>query len=204
MNKKIKIPESWEDITIGQYQYYTKSIEHARTDKEKAVVAITAFCDLNELEVEYLTNASYNDIVQRLKWVEEEPREHYELIQIFEVEGNQYGFIPNWAKLTFGEYVDLEMHCTKGDLWQNLDRALAIMYRPVIEHIKGHYKIEDYTIDEDRVALMREMPMTLAVGAMVFFWNTAETFAIDMPSYSQVWNSPRANGSSGINGDGTE
>ena len=204
MNKKINIPEGWGDITIGQYQYYMTSLEHAVTDKEKAVVAITAFCDLNEAEVEYLTNVSYNDIMERLKWVEEEPQEHHELVQIFEVEGRQYGFIPNWAKLTFGEYVDLESHCTKGTLLDNLDRAMAVMYRPVTEHIKGHYSIEDYTVDEQRVALMREMPMTLAVGAMVFFWNIAETFANDMPFYSQVWNSQRENGSSGINGVGTE
>ena len=169
MKKKLTIPTSWNDVTIRQYQYYAASIDKAITTRQKAMVAVTAFCGLSEEEVPYLTQDSYEDIVSRLHWVNQAPESDADLIQLFEHEGVEYGFIPNWTKLTFGEFVDLEHFASEGRLVENLDRAMALMYRPVIEKVKGHYTISDYTIDEGRVAIMRDMPMTLAVGAMVFF-----------------------------------
>ena len=204
MKKKLTIPTSWNDVTIRQYQYYAASIDKAITTRQKAMVAVTAFCGLSEEEVPYLTQDSYEDIVSRLHWVNQAPESDADLIQLFEHEGVEYGFIPNWTKLTFGEFVDLEHFASEGRLVENLDRAMALMYRPVIEKVKGHYTISDYTIDEGRVAIMRDMPMTLAVGAMVFFWNIAEIFANGLRSSLPPSNNPKENGSLGINGVGTE
>jgi len=81
---------------------------------------------------------------------------------------------------------------------------MALMYRPITEKVHGHYQIEDYAVDEPRIEVMRSMPMTIAVGAMVFFWNIAETFARDLRSSLPPSNNRKGNGSFGINGVGTE
>ena len=204
MKKKITIPTSWNDVSVREYQYYAASIDKATTTRQKAIVAITAFCGLNDAEVPYLTQDSYEDIVRRLSWVQQPPEGHVDLVQTFEYEGIEYGFIPNWSKLTFGEFVDLEHYATDGKFVDNLDRAMGLMYRPIIEKAHGHYRIEDYEIDESRIAVMRDMPMTIAVGAMVFFWNIAENFAKDLRSSLRPSSNPKDNGSLGINGVGTE
>ena len=204
MKKKITIPTSWNDVSVREYQYYAASIDKATTTRQKAIVAITAFCGLNEAEVPYLTQDSYEDIVKRLAWVQQPPEGDVDLVQTFEYDGIEYGFVPNWSKLTFGEFVDLEHYATEGRFVENLDRAMALMYRPIIEKAHGHYRIEDYEIDEARIEVMRDMPMTIAVGAMVFFWNIAETFAKDLRSSLPPSSNPKDNGSFGINGVGTE
>ena len=132
MKKKLTIPTSWNDVTIRQYQYYAASIDKAITTRQKAMVAVTAFCGLSEEEVPYLTQDSYEDIVSRLHWVNQAPESDGDLLQLFEHEGIEYGFIPNWTKLTFGEFVDLEHFASEGSLVENLDRAMALMYRPGI------------------------------------------------------------------------
>jgi len=204
MKKKITIPTSWNDVTVREYQYYAASIDKATTTRQKAIVAITAFCGLTEDEMPYLTQESYEDIVARLDWVNSPPEGDVDLVQTFEFEDTEYGFIPNWNKLTFGEFVDLEHYATDGRFVDNLDRAMALMYRPITEKAHGHYRIEDYTIDEARIGIMRDMPMTIAVGAMVFFWSIAENFATDSQSYLPPSSKERGNESFGINGVGTE
>ena len=44
MKKKITIPTSWNDVSVREYQYYSASIDKATTTRQKAIVAITAFC----------------------------------------------------------------------------------------------------------------------------------------------------------------
>ena len=206
MKKKITIPTSWNDVSVREYQYYAASIDKATTIHK----AKGHRCHYRVLWFDRGRDAipdarqAYEDIVARLDWVNSPPEGDVDLVQTFEFEGTEYGFIPNWNKLTFGEFVDLEHYATDGRFVENLDRAMALMYRPITEKAHGHYRIEDYTIDEARVSVMRDMPMTIAVGAMVFFWSIAENFASDSRSSLPPSSNPRANGSLGINGAGTE
>ena len=50
------------------------------------------------------------------------------------------------------------------------------------------------------MSVMRDMPMTIAVEPMVFFWSIAENFASDSRSSLPPSSNLRANGSLGING----
>ena len=65
--------------------------------------------------------------------------------------------------------MNLEHYATDGRFVENLDRAMALMYRPITEKAHGHYHIRNYTIDEakgERCACF--MPMTIVGGTMVF------------------------------------
>ena len=60
---------------------------------------------------------------------------------------------------------------------------MASMYRSITATALHQYDIEAYELDERRARLMLDMPMSVAVGALVFFYTIGRAFAIDMRSY---------------------
>jgi len=79
----------------------------------------------------------------------------------------EFGFIPNLDKMTFGEYIDLESYITD---WDNMHKAMAIMYRPIIGGKKHLYEIEPYSGTERWEDVMKDAPVNVAMGAVVFFY----------------------------------
>ena len=69
--------------------------------------------------------------------------------------------------MTFGEYVDVDTYITE---WKNMHKAMAVLYRPVMQNYKGSYEIEKYKGDT-YWELMKQMPLNLVMGCMLFFWN---------------------------------
>jgi hypothetical protein len=59
------------------------------------------------------------------------------------MDGVEYGFIPNLDDMSFGEYVDLDTYL--GD-WQNIHRAMAVLYRPIREKRGERYNIVPYEV----------------------------------------------------------
>jgi len=50
-------------------------------------------------------------------------------------------FIPNLDDITNGEYVDLDTYIPD---WDEMHKAMAVLFRPVIQNLKDKYIIEDY------------------------------------------------------------
>lgn len=69
--------------------------------------------------------------------------------------------------MTFGEYVDVDTYIVD---WENMHKAMAVLYRPVLQNYKGSYEIEEYKGDT-YWDLMKQMPLNLVMGCMLFFWN---------------------------------
>ena len=118
-----------------------------------------------------------------------------EFIEFIELDGVRYGFHPNLAKVTVGEFADLEM-LTK-DTTKNLAAICGILYRPVIEEHAGFYAIEPYD-GEDRGAIFTEAPASLALGALGFFLSAALKLQTTLANYSKEKRAAR----SPISGDG--
>ncbi len=73
------------------------------------------------------------------------PRPPFNLIDRFELDGVQYGFLPSYKEITFGEFVDLDTLLTKKpeEIMDMSHIIAAIMYRPIIsEKSKHNFKIE--------------------------------------------------------------
>jgi uncharacterized protein YaaW (UPF0174 family) len=69
--------------------------------------------------------------------------------------------------MTLGEYIDLDTYL--GD-WENMDKAMNVLYRPITLNNKNRYNIEDYK-ESDNTELFKDMPLDIAMGSLVFFWN---------------------------------
>ena len=66
--------------------------------------------------------------------------------------------------MTFGEYIDLDNYLAD---WQQMDSAMAVLFRPVTYKRKGKNLIEDYVSSEKYD--LSEMPLNVVLGSLVFF-----------------------------------
>ena len=96
------------------------------------------------------------------------------LVMTFEYQGIEYGLENDWSKLAFGAWVDFEVYCSDDKIYENLHRIMAVLYRPVISKDKKNplkYKIAPYKSEEieDRADIMKLVPVSIWLGASVFF-----------------------------------
>lgn len=94
-------------------------------------------------------------------------------IQRFELDGVEYGFIPNLDNITTAEWVDIENYQQSVEY---ADRLVSILYRPVKRSLKfwnkSYYNIEEYTGTNTK---LRQVPLEVYSGAMVFFYHLGKT-----------------------------
>ena len=79
----------------------------------------------------------------------------------------EYGFIPKLDDISFGEYIDLETYI--GD-WSQMEKAMAVLFRPVTNVTKDYYTIEEYEGSSKHATILKDMPLDVALSATVFFY----------------------------------
>jgi hypothetical protein len=67
--------------------------------------------------------------------------------------------------MTLGEYVDLDTYLSK---WDQIEKAMAVLYRPVVDTDKNKYSIQEYKAEGQEI--MKDMPMDVVLGSMLFFY----------------------------------
>lgn len=161
----IQVPTHLNDISLSQYQQFIKMTE----GKEESVKyyneqLVSIFCKLPLTAVKKIRAKDYEAIVKSLvNLLNKKPE--FQL----QVKHNQtlYGFIPNLEEITIGEQADCEEFLK--DV-QTLDKAMAVLYRPIKQKRKDTYIIEDYNSDNKGL----DLPLGVVLGSMVFFstlWN---------------------------------
>ena len=163
MKATINIPESLSEITLAQYQKWCKIIESNEDDNFLKQKMIEIFCNvplktvllIKATDVDNITN-SINNLFK------EEPK----FIDKFTYKGIKFGFIPKLDEITFGEYVDLDTYLND---WDNIHKAMNVLYRPITIERKNTYLIEDY--EGADVYSLKNITLDIVFGCIVFFWN---------------------------------
>ena len=160
---EIKIPNKLSELTLGQYQkfskIYTKDADQDFVQKKM----IEIFCKIPLADVDKIKYSSIKKVINVItKMFNQQPK----LKNIFNLDGVDYGFHPKLADMTFGEFVDADTFA--GD-WETMDKAMSVLYRPVKDNFKGSYLIEDY--DGETKEFFKEMPLDVAFGAIFFLSN---------------------------------
>ena len=160
--KEIEMPEK---LTIRQYQRMRQK-EGAEKDPIELIVALTG---LHRDDVKY-ANRKDMDFVYRFLTQHYLTDQKTTLQTTFELEGVEYGLMADMTKLNFGGWVDLEFLTTDG-VEKNMNKIMAIMYRPIIKETKKGYEIEEYDHDdmEDRAEIFLDLPIELFWGVSNFF-----------------------------------
>ena len=175
MKVDIEIPESLNEITLDQYQRYLKIQDNNEDEKFLAVKMIEIFCGIRGDHVLLMRATDINSIVQILtEMLNNTPK----LQTMFKMKGTQYGFIPKLDDMSFGEYIDLDTFI--GD-WENMHRAMNVLYRPIVNQYGDKYNVEDYSVDN--AEKMKDMPMSAVLGSIVFFYNLGMDLSKAMLNY---------------------
>ncbi len=177
---ELEVPTTMNDITLGQYQKYIKvADENEGADEFVNKKLIEIFCNITLRDVEQIPMVEAEKVISILgKAFEEKP----ELIRHFKLLDVEMGFIPKLDDISLGEYIDLEN--TISD-WQNIHKAMAVLFRPVNFKSKDKYTIAPYSPNEDIQSLMKEMPLDVVMGAMVFFYDLGRELSIATLNYME-------------------
>ena len=190
MGKKIKlniaIPQNLSQISLGEYQKYLKVVE-ANKDDENAgdflnLKALEIFCGLELKDTYNLPMKHFHFALEQLEvcFKEETPLVHEFTFRDPNGVDQQMGFIPKLDEMTFGEYVDLDKWISD---WQTMHKAMAVLYRPIRVKYKDKYKIDDYDGKDTYHEAMKEMPVSYAIGAMLFFYRLGTKLSASIIPY---------------------
>tara|TARA_R110002167_G_scaffold43823_1_gene132240 strand:+ start:163 stop:780 length:618 start_codon:yes stop_codon:yes gene_type:complete len=161
----ILLPEDSSDITVEQSQRYMSIADRdnlSDLDKTKRIVKL--FTGLKTKDVDAMSINDYEGIVSQIT---EALNTEAEFTHRFTLDGVEFGFIPNLDEMTTGEYIDLSASGVSAD---TLHKTMAILFRPVIKtDAFGNYEIESYRADSKYNELMKQAPMNIVNGMLVFF-----------------------------------
>jgi len=164
MKIEIDIPSSLSEISLDRYQKYMVTLNNSDDKEFVFQKMIEIFCGLELKEVVKMKASTVIELVQHFdKLFNEKTKFKHR----FKLNGVEFGFIPDLEEISWGEYIDIESNI--GD-FQNIHKALAVMYRPIVKDVKGKYEIEPYKGDLSYSEVLKYAPLDVVLPASVFFW----------------------------------
>ena len=164
---KIQLPEDNSDITLEQSQKYLNIAGRENlSDLDKTKRVVKMFTGLKTKEVDAMDLSDYEGIVNQISLA---LNTEVDFTHTFTLGGVEFGFIPNLDEMTTGEYIDLTAAGVSSD---TLHKVMGILFRPIIKKDGlGHYEIERYTANKKNDDLMKQAPMNIVSGMLVFFYH---------------------------------
>jgi hypothetical protein len=164
MKLEITIPTDLSEITLGQYMKFITILEDNQESEFLQDKLVQIFCNVDLKYIAQIKRKQIVDIVNTINglFVKVPPFKNK-----FTLNGVEYGFIPNLDEMTQGEYMDLDNYIFNN---KSIDKAMAVMFRPIINKIKDKYLIESYEGSDVYSEKMLEAPIDVFLSARVFFY----------------------------------
>jgi len=148
------------DLTIEDYLMITSLVDKDEDSVKRELVRYFNLGSLSISEVDEFMSNLTNVLKTDAKF-----------IQRFELNGIEYGFIPNLDTITAAEWIDIDNYQKEE---KDIHRLLSILYRPVVKKFslfnllnKKNYSIKPY---EGTTEKLKKAPIEVYLGAMVFFY----------------------------------
>lgn len=159
--KEVIVPESLGDISLSKWQKYMLMVDE-KTDQDFANrKALDIFYDIDSKDYNSLRVKDVEYLIEQLN---KALATKQTLKMRFELDGVEYGFIPDMDDITFGEFIDLDKYSTVKDY----HRLMSILFRPITKTFKDRYLISKYKGSHEKLS---EMPLSIALGAVGFFFD---------------------------------
>lgn len=165
MKVKISIPTNLNEIKLSQYQKFLKIVQDNEESDFLNHKMVQIFCGVDLNIVDAMRQKDVEDAVNTIGGLF---KQMPPLQQKFEMNGTTFGFIPNLDDMSSGEYMDLDGYITN---WDDMHRAMSVLYRPIKQKLGEKYLIEDYEGTERYAEQMKDMPLDVVLGSVVFFWH---------------------------------
>ena len=179
---KVILPENIKDITLEQFQRYTLLLEREDLDayqfnKRK----IEIFTGIRYHDLEFVSSKDFDDLLIQ---IDKALNADVPFTDRFKLGGVEFGFIPNFDKITSKEFVDLSLYPLTDISTYN--KLMAILFRPVKDtDTFGNYNLKTYNGTEEYAELMKQTPMNIVNGALVFFLNLSRELQASTQKYME-------------------
>ena len=163
-NIKLTVPESWNDITVRQYQKFTKILKLQQEERQRTIDIVSVFCNVDKKLLKKFKMKDLDKISNIIVSMTKEDPSNIKMEKNIEFNSDKYGVIPNMSEMTTGEFVDLRKQTDNVDYW-------------------GRYQVEDYNPSPEKHKLMLDLPMNYALGVLNFFFHLGDKLLADSDSY---------------------
>jgi len=175
MKLSVNVPTELNELTLGQYQKFLKVQKDNGDGIFVAQKMIEIFCGIDLKDTFKIKITDINEIVAILNDILDiKP----DLINRFKLDNVEYGFIPILEDISLGEYIDIETHLQS---WDDMHKAMSVLYRPIAQSHKDKYNIIEYEALETNV--MKDMPLDVCFSSVVFFYNLGIELSSNMMDY---------------------
>jgi len=171
MQIEVSIPSTLKEVKLKDYQSLLLIDKPNDEDLLKCILNINTkeLGKIKDKDVDYLIN-HINKLFEQ----------EHKFIPTFNLNGVAYGFIPNLDEITYGENKDITSYINE---WGNMHKAMAVLFRPIKLKKNNKYIIEEYEGSHRYAETMKQMPLDIVLGAMVFFYNLTNELLNYIPSY---------------------
>lgn len=180
----LEVPKELSAITLQQYQKYLKVMEGNEDAEDTEFInlkVLEIFCGVTMKEAYKLPLAEFSFIINHIVEIFKEDTPLQRDFTLTDPQGNSvtFGFIPKLDDISLGEFIDLDNYI--GD-WQEIHKAMAVLYRPITFRKGDLYLIEDYEGSDKYAEVMKDAPVNVALGSVVFFYrlgNVLSSYLLD-------------------------
>lgn len=158
---RLIVPNQMSEIKLADYQ---KFIRLEGDEEFLSRKAIEIFCGLS---MEVILQMKASSLAKTAGVLSKAFSEKPTLKPRFMLGKQEFGFIPSLDEITVGELHDIDEYVTD---MQTMHKAMAVLYRPVTARVGNRYDIEPYEGTAKYAEQMKNAPLDVAIGAMVFFW----------------------------------
>jgi len=168
----LEVPKDLSGVTLQQYQKYLKVMEDNKDAQDMEFInlkVLEIFCGVTMKEAYKLPLAEFSFIINHIVNIFKEDTPLQRDFTLTDPNGNSmtFGFIPKLDDITLGEFIDLDNYVSD---WQQMHKAMAVLYRPVTFRKGELYLIEEYEGSNKYAEVMKDSPVNAALGAIVFFY----------------------------------
>lgn len=200
MKLAITIPTDLSEIKLSQYIKFMNIAEQNEESDFLHHKMIEIFCNV---ELKYVSQFKRKQIVEIVTTINKLFEKIPPFKNRFNLNGTEYGFIPNLDDISQGEYMDLDNYITD---WKDLHRSMAVMYRPITMKLKDKYTIESYEGSNFYAEKMLDAPLDVVLASRVFFYHLGNellkstlTYLEENPQIQTILNKHNSeNGGAGI------
>ena len=174
MQVEVTVPDSLNQVKLKGYQELLLKEKPTDDDMLKCIL------NINTKELGKIKDLDVNKLLEIINDLFKKDRK---FIPQFKMKGVLYGFVPNLDEITYGENKDITAYISD---WGNVHKAMAVLFRPITQKQGSKYLIEEYEGSHKFSELMKSMPLDVALGAMVFFWNLTNALLNSIPNYLET------------------
>lgn len=180
----LEVPKDLSGVTLQQYQKYLKVMEDNEGAEDMEFInlkVLEIFCGVTMKEAYKLPLAEFSFVINHIVNIFKEDTPLQRDFTLTDPKGTSvtFGFIPKLDDITLGEFIDLDNYISD---WQDMHKALAVLYRPITFRKNNLYLIEEYEGSDKYAEVMKDAPVNVALGAIVFFYrlgNVLSSYLVD-------------------------